>query len=602
MIAHLPCEKDMAGHHRNCRNWQQNRHIDLATDAFIWGRPNRREFRRLSGAGKSRWQAVRGCTPGSVEEFTSGKNEGFRTATEMGRTGMDRRTVLRHAGAWALAGGVLSLAARLDWARAEVTEEAQANAPDFTADTVKRIAADLAARPFSKPEAELPEPFNKLSAEQYRDIRFRPEQAIWRDQHLDYEIQLFPLGYLYDVPVDIWLVEEGVPRKLKADGTLFTIGPQIPNAPQEAPFGFSGFRVHGPINRADVMDEYVVFQGATYFRAVGRDQRYGLSARGLAINTAKPPGEEFPIFRSFWIEKPAPGAPEIVVHALLDSPSTTGAYRFVIRPGPFTVMDIDATLYPRNEMPHVGLAPLTSMFLHGAAHRRVRNDYRSAVHDSEGLAILNGNGERIWRPLTNPKLLQVSAFVDKNPKGFGLVQRDRSFESYEDLDAHYERRPTAWVEPKGDWGEGYVELIEIPTDEEIHDNIVAYWKPAKGIAPGKPHEFSYRLHWGDSIPVAWAGARVRKTRRGSVGRKGEVVLFVLDFDGPALKEPELPVAQVSASAGTISNVVVRRHLEIEGIRCSFELDPGSADLIELRVVLKRSERVISESWLYRWTS
>jgi glucans biosynthesis protein len=240
------------------------------------------------------------------------------------------------------------------------------------------------------------------------------------------------------------------------------------------------------------------------------------------------------------------------------------------------------------------------MFLHGAAHRRIGNDYRSAVHDSEGLAILNGRGERIWRPLTNPRLLQVSAFIDDDPKGFGLVQRDRAYVSYEDLEAHYERRPTAWVEPKGNWGRGYVELIEIPTDEEIHDNIVAYWKPANPIPAGEPFTFAYRLHWGEMIPVAWAGARVRKTRRGSNGRNG--VLFVLDFDGPALENAnELPVADVSASAGTISNVVVRRHPAINGLRCSFELDPESADLIELRLVLKAMERVISESWLYRWT-
>src|SRR5690606_722211 len=326
-----------------------------------------------------------------------------------------------------------------------------------------------------------------------------------------------------------------------------------------------------------------------------------LSARGLAINTAKPPGEEFPIFRSFWIEKPAPGAPEIIVHALLDSPSTTGAYRFAIRPGPFTVMDVEATLYPRTEIRHLGLAPLTSMFLHGSAHRRLGDDYRPAVHDSEGLAILNGRGERIWRPLTNPKLLQVSAFIDEDPKGFGLEQRDRAFSSYEDLEAHYERRPTAWIEPKGNWGRGYVELIEIPADEEIHDNIVAYWKPAEPVPSGKPVTFAYRLHWGEMLPVAWAGARVRKTRCGSSGRDGGV-LFVLDFEGPALgSTDELPVADVSARPGTVSNVVVRRHPAISGLRCSFELETGSADLIELRLVLKSTERVVSESWLYRWT-
>jgi glucans biosynthesis protein len=537
------------------------------------------------------------------EHISRETNEVFGAAGEMARSGTDRRTVLQRAGAWAVAGGVFSLAARGDWAWAQAGAPApDADAHAFTADVLKKTALELSQRPFAKPAIELPEPLDKLTFEQYRDIRFRPEQAIWRGEKLDYELQLFALGYLFDVPVEIWLVEAGQARQLKADGTLFSIGPQIPDPPQAAPFGFSGFRVHGPLNRSDVMDEYAVFQGASYFRGVGRGELYGLSARGLAINTAKPPGEEFPIFRSFWIEKPAAGAPEIIVHALLDSPSTTGAYRFAIQPGQFTIMDVDATLYPRREMPHIGLGALTSMFLHGAAHKRVRNDYRPAVHDSEGLAILTGRGERIWRPLTNPKLLQVSAFADKDPKGFGLSQRDRTFQNFEDLEAHYERRPSAWVEPKGGWGEGYVELIEIPADEEIHDNIVAYWRPARPVTPGKPYTFAYRLHWGETIPVAWSGARVRKTRRGSNGRKG-AVLFVLDFDGPALKDvTDLPVADVAASAGTVSNVVVHRNSAIDGLRCSFELQPGSADLIELRLVLKNNERVVSESWLYRWTS
>lgn len=558
----------------------------------------------LKSGGTSRGRGTGKLCPGvanNKKRMIRKRTEGIGTAGEMATRGMNRRMVLRDAAAWALAGGVLSLAMRADWARAQDAPQKENDARPFSTDDVRQIARELSERPFQRPAIELPDPFAKLTYDQYRDIRFRPEQAIWRGERLDYELQLFALGYLYDVPVEIWLVEDGAPRKLKADGTLFSIGPQIPNPPQEAPFGFSGFRVHGPINRADVMDEYVVFQGASYFRAVGRGELYGLSARGLAINTAKPPGEEFPLFRSFWIEKPEAGAPRLIVHALLDSPSTTGAYRFAIEPGPFTIMDVEATLYPRSEMPHVGIAPLTSMFLHGSAHKRTRNDFRPAVHDSEGLAVLNGNGERIWRPLTNPQLLQVSAFIDKDPKGFGLVQRDRTFTSYEDLEAHYERRPTAWVEPKGNWGEGYVELIEIPADEEIHDNIVAYWKPARPISPGKPFAFSYRLYWGEEIPAAWAGARVRKTRRGSNGRKG-TVLFVLDFDGPALQETaDLPVADVTASAGTVSNVVVRRHPGIDGVRCSFELEPGSEDLIELRLVLKNMERVISESWLYRWT-
>ena len=330
-------------------------------------------------------------------------------------SGMSRRSALQSTLAWALAGGIPAINWLSDAAQAQGSAGPQ-DGEAFNTDFVKNAAYQLAQRSFARPQMELPEPFDKLTPEQYRDIRFRQEQAIWRGEKLDYELQLFALGYLYDTPVEIWIVEGQRARQLKADGTLFSIGPQISNAPQAAPFGFSGFRIHGPINRSDVMNEYAVFQGATYFRAVGREQSYGLSARGLAINTAKPPGEEFPIFRAFWIEKPAAGAQAIIVHALLDSPSTTGAYRFSIQPGQATVMDVEATLYPRRDIPHLGLAPLTSMFLHGAAHRRNGADYRPAVHDSEGLAILNGNGERIWRPLTNPKLLQVSAFIDRDPK------------------------------------------------------------------------------------------------------------------------------------------------------------------------------------------
>ncbi len=514
-------------------------------------------------------------------------------------SGMSRRSALQSTLAWALAGGIPAINWLSDAAQAQGSAGPQ-DGEAFNTDFVKNAAYQLAQRSFARPQMELPEPFDKLTPEQYRDIRFRQEQAIWRGEKLDFELQLFALGYLYDTPVEIWIVEGQRARQLKADGTLFSIGPQISNAPQAAPFGFSGFRIHGPINRSDVMNEYAVFQGATYFRAVGREQSYGLSARGLAINTAKPPGEEFPIFRAFWIEKPAAGAQAIIVHALLDSPSTTGAYRFSIQPGQATVMDVEATLYPRRDIPHLGLAPLTSMFLHGAAHRRNGADYRPAVHDSEGLAILNGNGERIWRPLTNPKLLQVSAFIDRDPKGFGLSQRDRSFSNFEDLDAHYETRPTVWVEPRGGWGDGYIELIEIPADEEIHDNIIAFWRPARTQESGKPYAFAYRLTWGDSVPVAWAGARVRKTRRGK-GRKGSVI-FIVDFDGPALKDAaELPAADVTASAGTVSNVVLQRHPDIGGVRCTFELQPNSADLIELRLVLKNGERSVSESWLYRWT-
>lgn len=526
----------------------------------------------------------------------------------MAKLAVDRRTVLNGAGALS---AVTALAEA--WQSAAVAAEppappaqpaapaAPAAAGGFSAETVRMMAERLAQKEFQRPKLELPEPFNNLTYDQYRDIRFKPEQSVWRGEKLDYELQLLPVGFLYDVPVEISVVENGRVRALKADDHLFTIGPLIKQPSAGAPFGFSGFRVHAPINRSDYFDEFAVFQGASYFRAVARGEVYGMSARGLAINTARPGGEEFPFFRAFWIERPKPGATEIVVHALLDSPSTTGAYRFAIQPGPSTVFDVDMVLYPRKAMTHVGIGCLTSMFLYGAASRRITGDFRPAVHDSEGLAMLTGAGERIWRPLANPKKLQASAFVDKDPKGFGLTQRNRAFGRFEDLEAHYEKRPSVWIEPKGGWGQGFVELIEIPAEEEIHDNIVAYWKPEKGLPAGMSHTFSYRMHWTDAVPVSAPGARVRQTFVGN-GKKAGTLLFVVDFDGPAFKEVhELPMAHVNVSAGTVANIVAQSNPEISGLRVTFEVTPGGTDLIELRLVLKAGEQQISETWLYRWT-
>ncbi len=529
----------------------------------------------------------------------------------MSKDCIDRRSVLSTALDWAAVMAVARLAMHPIDAGAQDAAPAvappPANVPPppvsivFNSETVKTAAKALSEAEFSRPTIELPEPFKSLGYDQYRDIRFRGERAIWRGQKLDFEVQPFPMGWLYDTPVQIWIVTDGIANELVADGSLFSIGPLVGGDSQAAPYGFSGFRIHGPINRADYFDEFVVFQGASYLRAVGRGQGYGVSARGLALNTARAGGEEFPFFRSFWIEKPVVGANTVVVHALLDSPSTTGAYRFAIQPGEATVMDVDATLYPRKALAHVGIAPLTSMFLHSPADQRPGSDFRPAVHDSEGLAIWNGSGERLWRQLSNPTTLQVSAFMDKDPKGFGLWQRDRSFAGYEDLEARYEKRPSIWVEPKAGWGEGYIELIEIPVEDEIHDNIVAYWKPNQELAVGTPYSFGYRLHWSEHIPVAWSGARVAKTRVGRA-KTPETFLFVIDLIGTAVEDlRDLPVADVTASAGAVSNVVVQRNPQITGLRVSFDLKPDGAELVELRMTVKAQEETISESWLYRWT-
>ncbi len=510
-----------------------------------------------------------------------------------------RRTVLAGTSAWGTAVAVAAWAgsSQTAWAQEAVADEAVPFAPD----TVRKLAEDLAATDFARPKVDVAEPFDALTPDQYRDIRFKPEQSVWRGEQLDSELQLLPRGWIYDTPVEIYLVDGVNSQRMTADSKLFAFGPKIEGAPEAAPYAFSGLRLHGPINRSDRYDDYAMFQGASYFRAAGRGQTYGLSARGLAVNTAQPGGEEFPIFRAFWVEKPKPAAADMIVQALLDSPSVTGAYRFIIRPGVTTIIDVDATLFARKSLAHVGLAPLTSMFLRGSAHNRVNGDYRPSVHNSEGLAVLNGRGERLWRPLTNPKTLQTSAFIDKNPKGFGLVQRDRSFANFEDITARFETRPSVWVEPRGGWGDGYVELIEIPAEEEIHDNIVAYWNPAAPIEPGKAYRYGYRLHWSGDVPVAWAPSQVAKTHT-NMTKAGDAVMFVVDFTGPAVRElGELPVAEVTASAGSIANTSVQRHPALGGVRVKFDLSTSSEPVVELRLGLKLKEQLISESWLYRWS-
>ena len=319
----------------------------------------------------------------------------------------------------------------------------------------------------------------------------------------------------------------------------------------------------------------------------------------------RPEGEEFPAFRRFWIEKPEAGAPFIVIHALLDSPSLAGAYRFQVSPGAPTTIDVEATLYPRKDLPFVGIAPLTSMFLFSGLNRARVDDFRTAVHDSDGLAIVNGVGEQLWRPLNNPRRLQTSSFVDQSPRGFGLIQRARTFAAYQDLEAHYERRPSSWVAPVGDWGLGAVELFEIPTEEEIHDNIVAYWKPAQPLPGGKTHEFKYRLSWPDEAPRPRSGAYVHASRSGlTIGpqRKAGVVQFAVDFRGlPPLGSTDLPLAKIEASAGMVAPPVVEPNPHIDGLRTSFTFDPKGAASAELRLVLQAGDRAISDTWLYRWT-
>lgn len=461
-------------------------------------------------------------------------------------------------------------------------------------------AQRLAGQPYKRREADLPEGFGDLTYDQYRDIRFREDKRIWLDDGLQFQLDVLPTGFFFTMPVAINIVEAGRVTALKPSADMFDYGPLVKPPPAGTSLPFSGFRVRNQINNPGVWDEFLVFQGASYFRAVAKSQLYGLSTRGLAVNTAEPDGEEFPDFTEFWIEKPGPANSFIVIHALLEGPSFTGAYKFTTRPGPQTEMDVEATIILRKDVTRFGLGPLTTMFVFDSTNRHRFDDFRPAVHDSSGLQMLSGAGEWIWRPLANPLELQVSAFLDDGIRGFGLIQRSREFADFQDIEARYERRPSLWVEPIGNWGKGSVELVEIPTTLETNDNIVAFWKPDTPLETGKPFSVSYRLYWGNGPDVTEGLAQVHATRKGR-SFDGKRVLIVIDYDQAPSGPARLPKLEVTASAGVVSNTVLVVNPHSNGLRASFELDTQDITASELRVQLKNDAKPASETWLYRWT-
>ncbi|MGH8063247.1 MAG: glucan biosynthesis protein, partial [Pseudoxanthomonas sp.] len=473
----------------------------------------------------------------------------------------------------------------------------------FDADTVPALARQLAAASFRKPATELPPWLRDIGYDAYRGIRFNPARALWREQGLPFQAQFFHPGFLFKDRVQVFTVANGRASEVAYSPSLFTFPAGTVPGRAANDLGFAGFRLHGRLNRADYFDEICAFLGASYFRAVAKGQAYGLSARGLALNTLQPQGEEFPVFRSFWLETPAAGADSMIVHALMDSPSVSGAFRFAIHPGEETRFDVQARLYPRVELAHAGIAALTSMYSFGASDRAGVDDYRPAVHDSDGLALWTGAGEQIWRPLQNPASAQDSGFEDSNPRGFGLMQRQRDFADYVDDEAHYERRPSLWVEPVGDWGKGSVHLIELPTGDEYHDNIVAFWRPAAPLAAGREHRYDYRLHWCNTHTWNPRLASVADTRIGAVPKTG-ARRVVIDFEGDALKglQAESGVeADVWSNTGKVLNPVVHALATTGGWRIGFELEPDDATAVELHARLKKGGQPLSETWLYRWT-
>ena len=492
------------------------------------------------------------------------------------------------------------------------TGQAQA----FSLDEVTAQARDLMNKPYVAPVNNLPPAFSDMQFADYQKLQPRADRFEWKDLDTPFRLSFYHQGMQFNSAVRINEITADGVQEIKYDPERFDFGGLAFDRSATQALGYAGFRVLYPINQAGKLDEIMSFLGASYFRVIGKGQVYGLSSRGLAIDTAPPGGEEFPSFREFWIQRPAPQERQLVIYALLDSPRATGAYQFIVTPaGKDAVVDVQANIFVRGDIKMLGIAPLTSMFLYGPNQQsELKRGFRPAIHDSNGLALRTGSGEWLWRPLNNPRQLAISSFEMENPKGFGLLQRGREFSRYEDLKDRYDLRPSAWIEPQGQWGKGRVTLMEIPTPDETNDNIVAFWTPAAPTRRGQMLQFAYRMHWTTDEPALHdaGNAWVRQTfhtdseqlQANLIRKLDGNSAFLIDFEGPALASlpagTELrPRVSVGDNADLI-DVGIEPNPATMGWRVSLRVRVKNPALpVEMRAALMQGEQPISETWSYQ---
>ena len=498
-------------------------------------------------------------------------------------------------------------------ARTAATELKFGPARPFSYDALKAMARERASKPYVAPPRPNQEIVAQIDYDNHGKLRFNKDVALFGTGPGAYPVTFQHVGRYFPKTVRMYSLVDGQAREVLYDPSYFTVGPEHPAARLAAePSAFAGLWLQEARSRDWKAEEpWATWLGASYFRAVGELGQVGLSARGIALAPGQGPGpEEFPDFVAFWIEAAANEGDPVTLYALLDSPSLSGAYRFLCRRTSGVIMDIDAALNFRTRVGHLGVAPLTSMYWYSETTTSRGIDWRPEVHDSDGLAIWTGTGEHIWRPLNNPPRIMTSSFVDRAPRGFGLLQRDREFLHYLD-GVKYEKRPSAWVEPLGDWGRGAVQIVEMPTDDEIHDNIVAMWVPEEAPEAGSSRDYRYRLSWLADEPSPTPLARVVATRLGRGGQPGQprpigVQKFLIEFKGgPLVNLPRgaLPEPVLWASRGSFGSY---RHIEavpndVPGHwRVQFDLQVRDTEPVEMRCYLKVGDQVASETWLYQY--
>ena len=487
----------------------------------------------------------------------------------------------------------------------------------FGYDDLVRKASDLAAAPFDGSVPALPEALDRLDFDAWREIRFRPEKGIIGKPGSPYTLQTFHMGHLYKRAVKINIVRDGVATPFAYSAALFDYGKTKFEKPLPPDLGYAGFRIHFPLNNPKYHDELISYVGSSYFRVLGRGQQYGLSARAMSVNTGLLDNhEEFPFYREFWIDAGGPDSDHVSIFALLDSPSLAGAYRFDVFPGEESAVETTATVFTRSTQSGLGVAPLTSMYFMGENDRHFNDrnhfdDFRPEMHDSDGLLMRTANDEWLWRPLRNPFVQKLGYFEANDIKGYGLVQRDRAFDHYQDIELAYEARPTYWIEPRGKWGEGRLELLELATRDETADNIVLAWRPKEPVQAGKPFAYGYRLTALLENPRLSPAGRVVNTFSAPVGALGSgeqagpgTRRFMMDFAGGDvgfyLANPGAIEVVAAISSGKIIRAFTTPNPRINGVRATLDVRITPGGSTDMRVFLRAAGRPITETWISTW--
>lgn len=477
----------------------------------------------------------------------------------------------------------------------------------FSWATLVERARDAATKEYVQPYRPAPDIVAQIDYTQHGKIRFKSDDAMFGDSA--FPVTFFPVGKYFPKAIHMNAIDGANAREVLYEPDYFDMPADSPAQKLPEDTGFAGFQVREKSRPDWKTQDWCAFLGASYFRGIGQSGEYGLSARGIAINTASSVPEEFPDFTEFYLQPASSPEQPLVVYAFLDGPSVVGAYRLVIRRTEGVVMDVENQLFMRKDVERFGIAPLTSMYWFDEYDKAYQLEWRRAAHDSEGLALWTGAGERIWRPLNNPPQISASAFVDNNPRGFGLMQRNRDPNHFLDRWLNYERRPSLWIEPVGAWGAGSVQLIEIPTDHEDFDNIGCMWVPKEPIKAGQAHDFRYRMHWMNDEP--FQAANLARTIATRIGRGGfpytrnnppEIKRFEIEFLGGELDnlpKDVKPEAVISASRGTISSTFVETTSWNKAWRVQFDIASEGPDPIDIRAFLKHGDTALSETWLFK---